>query len=853
MSDQNLRPYWSQPLPTLLQVLGTSMQGLSDEEVRRRLQSRPKLAQSRRRDWQLLVHVFEQLRSPLQLILVFGALIALLTREWLDAAVVLAIVLLSALLSAWHESRAAHAVDALRRRISVRATVIHDGRATEIAAEDVVAGDVLKLSAGSLIPADGIVLESLDLFVSESLLTGETFPVEKQPGLSPPQAGLGERSNCVFAGTSVRSGSATMLAVKTGADTAFGKIAKTLERRQPETEFERGLRAFGMLLMRVMIAVVLAVLAVSILLQRPAVDTLLFAIALAVGLSPELLPAILTVTLARGAQRMAERGVIVRRLNAIENLGSMDVLCTDKTGTLTRGVVQLDAALDVNGEAATSVLRMAALNASLQTGLCNALDKAIVAAAATVPDLAGVTKLGEIPYDFIRKRLGVVVQEPASLPLLISKGALDPVLSVCERVDTEAGVVPLDAARREAIGSRFAQWSEQGYRVLGVARKPLAVQAAYGRDDEAAMIFIGFLLFLDPPEAQVRVTLKALLARGVAVKMITGDNHRVARHVAAAVGLDADAVLTGTELADMKDEALWQRAPLTSIFAEVDPNQKERIIHALQRRGHVVGYLGDGINDAPALQAADVGISVDAAVDVAKQAADIVLLRHDLDVLRQGIDEGRRTFANTLKYIFITTSANFGNMISMATATLFLPFLPMLAKQILLNNFLSDIPAVGIAVDSVDAEWRSRPHRWNMSQVRNFMLVFGLVSTLFDLLTFVVLLRIAGESAELFRTGWFVESLLTELLILFVVRTWRPVFRSRPGRVLTLSSAGVALLALALPYLPLLAGWFGLVPMPASMVAAIPAISLLYAAASEAAKHRFRRYFAPGQFARLRP
>lgn len=438
-----------------------------------------------------------------------------------------------------------------------------------------------------------------------------------------------------------------------------------------------------------------------------------------------------------------------------------------------------------------------------------------------------------------------MIQQQGGAPLLISKGALDPVLAICDRIDCGGVVEELGETARAAVNSRFEQWSSQGYRVLGVARKSLATGAEYGRDDESAMTFVGFLLFLDPPEPQVRLTLQTLLARGVAVKVITGDNHLVARHVAAAVGLDADSMLTGSELSSMKDEALWQRAPLTSVFAEVDPNQKERIIRALQRGGHVVGYLGDGINDAPALQAADVGVSVDTAVDVAKAAADIVLLRHDLDVLRQGIEEGRRTFANTMKYIFITTSANFGNMISMAAATLFLPFLPMLAKQILLNNFLSDMPAVGIATDSVDEEWCARPHRWNMSQVRNFMLVFGLVSTMFDLLTFVVLLKIAGTSAELFRTGWFVESLLTELLILFVVRTWRPLHRSAPGRMLVMSTAGVGLVALALPYLPVVSVWFGLLPMPALMLTAILVISVLYASTSELAKHRFRRYFVP--------
>jgi len=536
---------------------------------------------------------------------------------------------------------------------------------------------------------------------------------------------------------------------------------------------------------------------------------------------------------------MAGRGVIVRHLNAIENLGAMDTLCTDKTGTLTRGVVALDGALDADGQPSTTVLRMAWLNASLQTGLRNPLDEAIGDHARDkAPAMTGADKLDEIPYDFVRKRLSVLLRDASEpTPRLICKGALDNVLQVSAFVQQGDAVLPLTAERREALAARFAAWSAAGYRVLGLAWRSMEGERCTV-DDEQALVFAGFLLFFDPPEPGVREELAALRELGVAVKIISGDNRLIARQVAESVGIDVERVITGAEIGQMRDEALINLAPRVSLFAEVDPNQKERIIRALQKTGHVVGFLGDGINDAPALHAADVGISVDNAVDMAKEAADFVLLRHELGLVRQGIDEGRRTFANTLKYIYLTTSANFGNMISMAVASFFLPFLPLLAKQILLNNFLSDIPAIGIAGDRVDADWSRTPHRWDIGEVRRFMILFGLISSAFDLLTFGVLLYLVGEQPELFRSGWFVESLITELAIIFVVRTHKPFYRSRPGRFLLVSSLLIALLTVLLPYTPV-GGWFALQPLPATVLGAVLLITLLYAACSEWTKQRF--------------
>ncbi|WP_245586101.1 magnesium-translocating P-type ATPase [Solimonas soli] len=824
--------WWSLPAARLFTLLDSTPEGLGGEAATRRRADPSRQARHAPGYAGALV---AQFRSPLQLILVLGAASALLGRDWLNAAIVLAIVVLSSALSAADELRASRAVERLRARVAARATVLRDGVAREMAADAVVAGDVVLLSAGSLVPGDGIVLEARDFFVSQALLTGETFPVEKRPGPCAATATLAQRLNCVFRGTSVRSGTARVLIVASGEHTAIGEIAQRLTLRPPETSFERGLRQLGRLLLQIMVVVLVAVIAANLLMHRHGTETLLFAVALAVGISPELLPAIVAITLSRGAQRMARRGVIVRHPNAIENLGAMDVLCVDKTGTLTRGVIELDGALDTQGRADPEVLRLAHLNAALQTGLRNPIDEALVNSARQAGQTVDAQlKLDEIPYDFVRKRLGVVVRDGAQA-LLVVKGAVAEVLEVCTQYAAAGGDgVALDAAARAALDARFTDWSAQGYRVLALARRALPLREHYGHDDEAALTLCGFLLFFDPPDPAVVATLARLRALGVRTKIISGDNRHVAAHVAREVGIGGDALVTGAELAAMTDEALWQRAPATTLFAEVDPNQKERIIRALQKRGHTVGFLGDGINDAPALYAADAGISVDSATDVAKEAADFVMLEHGLDAVCEGIEEGRHTFANTLKYVFVTTSANFGNMVSMALASLYLPFLPLLAKQILLNNLLSDIPSMSIARDRVDRAWEDTPHRWNIALVRRVMVVLGLVSTAFDMLTFAVLLHFS-ETPERFRSAWFVESLLTELLVIFVVRSYRPFWRGRPSRAVLGSALAVAAIALLLPY-AVPGRWFGLVPLPWPLLATVLAISVLYALVSELVK-----------------
>jgi Mg2+-importing ATPase len=826
--------YWSLSTDELAERLRSGQTGLSSAEAAERLRVHGPNAIREERPLTRLRILERQLRSPLLLLLVFAAAVSILTGQWMEAVIVLSIVAASVGVGYSREYGAHAAAAALQARVRSQTRVLRDGRAATVPVAEVVPGDVVLLSAGSLAPADAVVFEASDFFVSEAVLTGESFPVRKSPGTVAAAAPLRERTNAVFLGTSVRSGAARCLVFATGSATELGSIAHRLAVRPPETEFERGVRRFGSLLMIAMLVLVFLVFVAHVLRGRPTVETLLFSIALAVGLSPELLPAILSVNLARGARMMARRGVLVRRLEAIENLGSMDVLCTDKTGTLTEGVVELEGAYDAAGAASDAVLDLAVLNAALETGVSSPLDEAILRARA--PDLSGIRKLAEIPFDSVRRRVSVVVREDDGTRL-ITKGAFSPVLEACTRVSDGA---PLDAAKAKELDGRFREWSGRGIRVLAVATRALEEKPSFDRGDERELSFMGFLAFLDRPKEGAAEAVRDLAAEGVTVKLITGDNRLVAQHVAGLVGLRAERALTGAQLDRLRGAALWRAAARTDLFVEVDPSQKERIILALKQAGHVVGFLGDGVNDAPAMHAADTSLSVEQAVDVAREAADFVLLERDLDVIRRGIEEGRRTFANTLKYVLTTTSANLGNMISMALASLFLPFLPLLAGQILLNNFLSDIPAVGLADDSVDPELVERPRRWDIRFIGRFMVEFGVLSSGFDFLTFGALLFAFHAAAETFRTGWFVESLLTELVIALVVRTRRPFFRSRPGTVLLASTVALISLTLAIPYLPY-SGVLGFVPLPSSLLATVCGITVLYVAATEFAKRWFYR------------
>lgn len=846
------RAYWTCTPQDLLADLQSGAAGLATREAAaRQVRLGPNTVADKRSDSAFRL-LRRQLGSPLVLILLAGAFVSLLLRDWSDAIIIAVIVIGSAMLGFAQEYRASQAVAALQRRLALKSLVLRDGNACEIPAIEVVPGDIVRLSAGNLVPADGVLLDARDLTVSEAALTGESFPVEKRPGTSGADAPLAERRNCLFTGSSVRSGTASLLVARTGGATEYGQIARRLAAREPETDFERGVRHFGEMLLRAMFLMVVFVLAANQFLGRPFTESLLFAVALSVGLSPELLPAIVSVTLSAGARALARRGVIVRRLEAIEMLGSLDVVCTDKTGTITSGEVTLAAAVDPAGTPSCAVLASAFLNAALETGIANALDAAVVKAGRNAGLTAeGVVKLDEIPYDFSRRRLTIAIAQPGLREhWLITKGAVAEMLAMCRSVREPAGEVELDEARREALVNYVAGEGAQGRRILAVAERVLEPQPRYAVADERDFILTGFLLFDDPPKPGAREALQSLARLGVAVKVVSGDNRYVTAHVAREVGLDPRAILTGPEIAAMRDEALWHAAEQAQLFVEIDPQQKQRIVHALRRRGHAVGFLGDGINDAPALHEADVGISVEGAVDVARESADVVLLTADLDVLREGVEGGRRTFANTMKYIAITTSANFGNMVSMAIAVPLLPFLPLLPKQILFNNLLSDLPSMMIASDTVDPERLVHPQRWDVREITRFMLVFGTISSLFDALTFLLLLTVVHAGPEVFHTAWFIVSLLTELAVVLILRTWRPAWCSRPSAILLWSTVVVSAGALVLPFLGEATRLLGFVPLAAAEMAGALGVLAAYVLATEAAKRLYvRRFMFPDRHA----
>jgi P-type Mg2+ transporter len=817
--------------------LGSGPAGLTSGEAQARLARVGPNAIGGRRRTDAFSLLIRQFLSPIVLILVAATVLSGALGDVTDAVIILAIILVSGLLGFWQERGATRMVEALLAVVRVTAEVVRDGITAAVPIEAVVPGDVVKLDAGDLVPGDCLLIASQTLLVDEAALTGETYPVEKTPGTVPADRPIGQRTNALFMGTHVVSGAGTALVIRTGRTTEFGQVSASLVGHQDATGFERGMTAFGFLLLRAMVVLVVAIFVINVLLARPLIDSALFSLALAVGLTPQLLPAIVTISLSQGARLMAQHRVIVKRLDAIEDFGAMSVLCTDKTGTMTAGTVVLDGALGIDGKPSPSVARLAYLNAHFQTGFSNPIDAAIVAAGGV--DADGVQRLDELPYDFTRKRLSVLVVEDG-VTSIVTKGALDQVLAVSTKADGPDGK-PVDlAAVRADIASRYEALSGQGYRVLGVATRVLDGTTKLVAADESNLVFCGFATFLDPPKDGAAATLRDLAVAGISVRMITGDNRLVAAHVGEMVGLDPHALLSGDEIQHLDDAALTAKVGTTIIFAEVEPIAKERIIRALRASGAVVGYLGDGINDAPALHAADVGISVDTAVDVAKEAAAIVLLDKDLGVLLAGVRQGRRTFANTMKYVFTTTSANFGNMLSMAVAAAVLPFLPLLAGQILLINFLTDFPATTIATDEVDAEQLAAPHGWDIGFVRSFMVVFGGISSVFDLATFAVLRLGFSADATLFRSGWFLESVVTELAVMFVLRTRRPFFRSRPSRLLVLSSLGVAGITLAIPYSPL-ATPLGLSGPPPAVLAALGIITMLYVATTEIAKWRYYR------------
>lgn len=826
-------PFWCSPAEVLLARLETQRGGLPNDEAVRRLsvfgRNRAETGQSR----SILRKLGRRLLNPLVAILLVAAAISGFSGDVGSFVIIVCVVAMSLTLDIVQEHRAEIAADALRQSVAVRADVIRDGAIVALPVGEIVPGDVVHLRTGDLVPADGVALEVRELQVNEALMTGEPFPAAKQtePSTSTQPA---EAANALFSGTSVVGGDGTMLVVETGSRTRFGAIAAALAANAPPTAIEQGVQRLGMLILKLTLFLTLFVLVAHLAADRPAMQSFLFAVALAVGLTPELLPMVMTVTLARGAERMAARQVIVKRLSAIHDLGAMDVLCVDKTGTLTEARIKLAGHVDAEGHESARVLELARLNAAFQTGVRSPLDDALLADAPAPPKDCAC--LSEVPFDFRRRCLSVLVTNGPE-KLLVVNGAPEAILSRAIAVEIDGVAQPLDGERRDAIEALQERYAADGFRLIGVAVKSAAgAQTEASLADETGLTLVGFCIFADPPKRDAGDTVASLAASGIRLKIISGDHAAVVSHVAAAVGLPSRNILTGAEIEQLSDSALAARVGEVDLFARIDPDQKRRIIRALRLRGHIVGFLGDGVNDAPAIHAAHVGISVSGATEVARAAADMILLAQDLSVLQAGVREGRRTFANILKYVRMGTSSNFGNMLSMALASVALPFLPLLPLQILLNNLLYDLSEIGIPFDEVDAEDIARPHGWDMAGILRFTLVMGAVSSLFDAATFVVLLKFFQTDAALFQTGWFLESIATQILVIFLIRSRRLPWRAnQPHPVLIATSLGALAIAIVLATGPLRA-FFGFAALPAALAAVIVLITLAYLAVAEAAK-----------------
>ena len=787
----------------------------------------------------LLRQLVRGLASPLMLILLSASAVAASVGEITDATIIFVTVLLGTALDAFQTSRSSAAVDRLRQSVIPTATVWRDDRWLEMPRRALVPGDVIHLSAGDMVPADARLVSSRDLHVQQAALTGESFPSEKEAparvtteDARSPLTDPNTRDG-VFLGTSIVSGVGVGIVSATGARTAFGEIAARLREAPPPTDLERGLRRFGALLARTVVFLVLFLVLVSIALHRDPLESLLFAVALAVGVVPEFMPMVTSITLATGAVRMARQRVIVKHLAAISNFGSIDVLCSDKTGTLTQGEMQLVGATDAVGTDDSRVLELAALTSHFQSGVRNPLDDAIRRAA---PMPAGWTKLDEVPFDFERRRMSVAAAHDGHVTLIV-KGAPEHVATVCTSFRVGDEVRPLDAAARASVLNVVRDCGARGLRTVAVAWRDMPQRDAYTKADETDLTLAGWTTFADPPLADAGATVEALARDGVSLKILTGDDGGVARYICGATGIDTTHTMLGSEVDAAADPALGVLVERATLFARVSPQQKLRIVLALKARGHVVGYIGDGINDAPSLHAADVGISVSGATDVAKDAADIILLDRGLGVLHTGIIEGRKAFGNVMKYLLMGTSSNFGNMFSMAVASLLVPFLPMLPTQILLNNFLYDFSQLAIPSDRVDDAYIRKPHHWDMTVLRQFMIRIGLVSSAFDLLTFGVLLWLFRSTPPVFRTGWFLESIVTQTLVLLVIRTMGNPFRHRPSGLLAATVGGAALVGVLLPYSPLRAA-FGFVVPPPTFLGFVVVVTVVYLGAVDIAKRR---------------
>ena len=836
-----MKDFWSYDVNDILNSLNTSSDGLSNKEAEDRIDKFGENIFEEKKSTSKFMIFINQFKNPITMILIFAAILSIFLKDYSDGIIILIIIMISAFLSYRHESKASDAVKKLLSSVSVTSSVLRDGKFLEIENSKLTVGDIISVKTGDMIPADCLLLDVNSLSTDESSLTGETFPVEKILGKIPANTVLSQRNNSLWMGTHVISGSGKAVIVNLAKDSEFGKITSSLSKKDSDTDFEKGIKDFGNLILHVTTILIGLIFIFNIVLNKPFLESFMFALALSVGLTPQMLPAIISVNLSQGAKRMSEQGVIVKKLNAIENFGSMTIMCSDKTGTITKGKVKLDSAIDYAGEKSDNLKTLSMINSYFQEGYKNPIDEAILEGC--TKDFSGYKKLFEIPYSFENKLLSVVVKtdsEFSNKNMMITKGALESIIKVCDRYEKSDGSTgSLDEVKSE-IFNLFDNYSSKGFRVLGLAYKN--IEGTDFKNEKAEnLIFKGLLLFIDPLKDNIKDVIERMNNLGVALKMITGDNRLIAKNIGSQIGLDPEKIMVGEELDSYSLSQLNKKVLHIDIFAEISPNQKEKIILAYKQRGEIVGYMGDGINDSPAIKQADVGISVDTAADTAKDAASIVLLKNSLEVLVSGIKEGRRTFINTLKYIFVATSANFGNMFSMAGASLFLKFLPLLPKQILLTNLLTDFPSLQIASDSVDEDWLKKPVKWDMKFIKRFMIIFGITSSVFDYITFAVLLLLFNADEKFFQTGWMLESVISAVVVMLIVRTARPFLKSKPSKKLLLAIVGIVILLIAIAYSPMNV-YLGLISLPFKAFASLLAISFVYAVTAELLKKNFYRH-----------
>lgn len=836
--ESHEHPFWQQTLSFLKDQLRATDEGLSTEEAIQRFNELGPNELAKTHKAHLVSQLLRQFTNPIIILLLVTSLIALLLQQTGNFFLIASMVLLSVGLNFVQEYMASQAAQKLQERLQLVSTVRRDGQEVTLPSRLLVPGDVVLLKAGDMVPADGCLLAANHLFVDQAVLTGESFPTEKQLlGTSLPLTGLmnlDQAKHALFMGSSVLSGSATLLVCRTGAQAYLGAISEGLRHEQPPSSFEVETRKFGYLLFRMTIILVLSVLVMNLFFNRAWLETFLFALALAVGATPEFLPMVMSVTLAQGARRMAQKSVIVKRLSAIHDLGSMDVLCTDKTGTLTEAKIQLAHHLDGEGTENEDVLKLAYLNSFFETGLKNPLDEAILSH--TQLSIDGWRKLAEIPFDFERRRVSVLVANDTQHQWIV-KGAPEDILKLCSQWQQKAAVKSLTQEDASSLLNRYQEASKKGFRVLGIAYQPVSPDHPNPPLPEKNLIFAGFALFYDPPKAEASAAIELLKAERIEMMILTGDNENVALHLCQQLNIPVQGMLLGKEIDGLTEQQLRDRVASVNLYCRVTPHQKQRIIQTLKDLGRIVGFMGDGINDAPSLQTAHVGISVNTAVDVAKEAADMILLQPDLRVVHTAVLEGRKIFANITKYLLMMVSSNFGNMFSMAGAFVFLPFLPMLPTQIIFNNLLYDLSQTPIPFDQVDRSSLIRPQHWDLKFLLKFMFVMGPLSSIFDLLLFFIMYKILAVSPELFQTGWFMESIATQILIIFVIRTRHSFLKSRASPLLTGVCLALVSIGIGLPYTPL-GPYLGFTPPPLYFFLILTSIVVIYLLLAEHLKKK---------------